>query len=111
MDKINLVICLLAVIILFGTEQTLFLFAIFNLVLFLSSEFAIPNITARNAMKRNEESIEKMRSKGATQEEIVDYIEINDDDRKSVPKWILTMNFITKILGAILLINGILIRF
>ncbi|UMZ73569.1 hypothetical protein [Natranaerofaba carboxydovora] len=111
MDKINLVICSLAVIILFGTEQTLFWFAVFNFLIFLGSEFAIPNIAARNAMKRNEESIEKMRNKGATQEEIVDYIEINDDDRKSIPQWIKTINFITKMLGAILLINGILIRF
>lgn len=116
MGIISLLICVLAVIVLYLTEQMLlFWLSLVNTVLYLVITFTIPNVIALTAMKKHKAKVEKMHQQGATAEEIDlilnEEVEITEEDHRSVPTWIYVIGMINVVLSVILLGTGLIIYF
>ena len=110
-----LLICVIAPIIVYGTESPLiFYLASTNTILYLVTIFAIPNIIAYSAMKKHKTRVEEVYQQGATEEEMEtilnDDVEILEKNRQAVPKWLYVITFVNVVLAIIFCVIGVFHR-
>lgn len=110
-----LLICVLAPIIVYGTESPLiFYLAFINTILYLVTILAIPNIIAFSAMKKHKTRVEEAYQQGATEEEMEtilnDDVEILEKDRQAVPKLLYVITFVNVVLAIIFCVIGVFHR-
>lgn len=112
--KIGVAICVLAVILLYGTGA-LFWLAILSALVILIAGFAGAYIAAKPEMRKTEDTARQMELEGASNEQILEFINRSDDPASyefdSIPVWVPGISLIGVIAGVGLFIAGIVIRF
>ncbi|WP_433744963.1 hypothetical protein [Falsibacillus pallidus] len=116
MRFISVAIVVIAVILNIGKGHSWLLWIAFlNLILYLIITLTIPNLIAGSAMKRYKAKIEERHEKGASKEEINEMLDkditITESDQTQVPSWMYLIGMINVVVGIILLVIGICIRF
>ena len=110
-----LLICVIAPLIVYGTESSLlFYIACVNTILYLVTIFAIPNFIAHSAMKKHKTRVEEAYQQGTTEEEMEiilnDDVEILEKDRQAVPRWLYVISFVNVVLATVFCMIGVFHR-